>query len=434
MCSTRQRLAALLREERSVMGLTLRQAAQRAQIAPSTLSRWEAGTCVPRVPELEALLGALEMPTESVRRILASLDAPRAARAIRAVTNADGEPPVLAPTGGMLLRALRHKAKLSLTEVAHRLHVAPSTVSRWEAAAAHPASELFEPLMDLLMASEAERQCLAASGVAKIKAPRRPFDAERVEAELRELDRSIPAGGAEGAELRLLELQSELWWTLEQPGAHALFRFAHIVYARLLLAEARYGEAMEQAQAALEIGTRWEDEFAVAAHRVLARADVYRWSSPRPHLGLYVLQPVLHSITESELRAPVLSEMAEYSLLAGRASESLGYAMRAHAVASTLPDGDLQLQADIALGLAYAAVGESARALEHLTPIPTDTTVGRARRLIATIEALRRMERSEEVGLRASEAETFIEAQGLSHLAPDLKRANEIPIVNVKTS
>src|SRR5580698_2246116 len=101
MCSTRQRLAATLRERRRELGLSVRGAADRAQIAPSTLSRWEAGACLPMAPELMSLLRMFGMPPNDIQRILVSVDAPRAARVVRSDENRRA-----VPTGGDLLHAM----------------------------------------------------------------------------------------------------------------------------------------------------------------------------------------------------------------------------------------------------------------------------------------------------------------------------------------
>jgi tetratricopeptide (TPR) repeat protein len=280
--------------------------------------------------------------------------------------------------------------------------------------------------MELLQASPAERECLELSGVAKIKAKRRPYDADAFRSELCSIDATLASGGEEGTELRLLELQSELWWALRQPGAINLFRAAHIVYARFLLTWSRYHEAMEQSQAALESGEKWDDELGVAANRVLARADVYRWASPRPHLGLYVLQPLLHSLTEAQLRAPVLTEMSEYSRLAGRSSESLNYALRAVAVAGKLADSEVQFFAALALGLAHAAQQEPVRAFELLADAPTDTEPERAWRMIARSEAHRRIDQTSEALRAYEDAQQFLSNHNLNHLQPALERAKEV--------
>lgn len=256
-------------------GMTLREAARRAEISPSTLSRWETGQCVPRVPELEALLRALGVEDVAITRILISLDAPRAAKAARGGAGLAAEvADELAPTGGSLIKALRRRARLSLSSVAHALGVAPSTVSRWESSGAHPSPILAGRLLDLLRASTEERICLGESGVAKIKTERRQFDVSACEALLAEFETTLGCDGAANSELRLLQIQSALWWAVDEPNARGLLRRAYVAYARFLVRCERYEEAIEQAERALHGSASISDAVSIEATRLIARADV----------------------------------------------------------------------------------------------------------------------------------------------------------------
>lgn len=337
MCSTKQRLAAVLREQRTDRGLTLRQAAERAKIAPSTLSRWEAGTCLPRVPELEALLSALGVDRTNVTRILVSLDAPRAARAVRK-SQSEGLGEVIAPSGGAILKALRRKSGYTLHEIADRLGVAPSTVSRWETSSAHPSPEALEGLFDLLGATAAERACLGSSGVGKIKSDRLEFDRLRYEVEIEGIESRLAVGPSEGVELRLLQLQSALWWSLDEAGAADLLRHVYVIYAEFLATAERYSESAHEAQKSLEMEKGNFDALSVRAYRVIARSDVFRGVTLRPHLGLYTLQRCLRQSEGDEVRSPLLADMSEFSILAGRSHEAEDYGTRSLQCAERIQD------------------------------------------------------------------------------------------------
>ncbi|HWD38981.1 MAG TPA: helix-turn-helix domain-containing protein [Fimbriimonas sp.] len=327
MCSTRQRLAALLREQRSAHGLSLRETADRAGLAPSTLSRWEAGACLPRVPELEALLRSLEVGEREITRILFSLDAPRAARAVRRADTAE----IPAPSGGLLLKALRSRARLSVTSLADLLGVNPSTVSRWESCDAHPSQDHVDRLMDVLKAPQDVRNCLAATGVAKLNVERPPYNEANLTEELASLEKLIPEADAD-LELGLLGLQSRVWWFRDEPGAFPILQWVTVAYAEYLCCRERYREALIQAQSALDSGLEPYGVLGVRAHRCLARADVYRWTNPRPHLGLYTMQRCLATCLLPQAREGVLTDMAEYSWIAGRHQEAIDYAQRAHPI------------------------------------------------------------------------------------------------------
>ena len=309
MCSTRKRLATLIKEQRERKGLTLRSAAALAQIAPSTLSRWESGSCTPCVPELESLLHTLQVEPEDLQKIVASLDVPRAAIAARTKLAIER----CAPSGGTLLRALRNRAGLSLSDLATKLNVAVSTVSRWESAASHPSSALLHKLFDLLDASEEERLCVTESGVAKLKAERGSFEEDRFLKELEDLESSLPF--RHGTELRLLQLQSILWWSAE-PASTGLLRRAHLSYARFLNASGRFVEAAVEAEAALPKVATAGDWVAIEALRALAKADVYRSNPPRPHFGLLTLQRAMDLAQEDSTRQAIEADMTIYREIA----------------------------------------------------------------------------------------------------------------------
>jgi len=339
MCSTKQRLAAVLREQRSLRGWSLREAAERASLAPSTLSRWESGTCLPRVPELESLLTSLGAGERDIVRILSSLDAPRATRAVR-VRNPDvlSDSP---PNGGDVLRNLRHRAGLTISQVAEKLGVAVSTVSRWEASVAHPSSETGQALMNLLNASPAERRCYANSGVAKIKSERPPFDPAYYAKELETVENRIAGGRRNDCELRLLQLQSNLWWLLSEPGAPALLRRTHLLLGEFLVSDGRYGDAELHAEAALEASPEIYDECGVRAQIIIGRIQAYRGPVPRPHLGLLTMQRCLVQAKDEGGRTRVLLGLAELSIEGLRLVEAESYARRAEEAASRL--GNIRL-------------------------------------------------------------------------------------------
>ena len=62
-----------MRAARRERGLSLSGAALKAGVSKSTLSVWETGTHLPRLPELEATLDALAVPLAQRSRVLALL-------------------------------------------------------------------------------------------------------------------------------------------------------------------------------------------------------------------------------------------------------------------------------------------------------------------------------------------------------------------------
>lgn len=123
-------LGGMRRERR----LTLGQLALRAGVNKATLSRWEAGTHRPRVPELLRVLDALEASPSARSRGLGLLDAPRAVL----VQRRDADAPALRLSVGDVLYGLRQRAGKSQAAVARAVGVSRSLVSQWENDGARP--------------------------------------------------------------------------------------------------------------------------------------------------------------------------------------------------------------------------------------------------------------------------------------------------------
>ncbi len=327
MCSTRERLASTLRERRKELGLSLRRAAEHAQIGPSTLSRWEAGSSVPMVPELESLLKALYMSTEDIRRILVSIDAPRAMRAAQAA-GLDFK----VPTGGDLLRILRLRGQKTIPEVAEELGVSASSVSRWERSEIHPSADTLDFYVKSFGATEEETQAILTSGVGKIRITRPEYDPSKYQSQIDSISASLGTGGEVNTEFQLLSMQSNLWWDRDQSGAQGLLREVCAMYGRYLLGWLRFPEALRQTEMAIESGDPF-DRAGLEALRVQGCCAALRGQVIRPHLGLYTLQTCLQRATDSSQITRVLINMSDLSMLAGRPTEAESYATRAVSMA-----------------------------------------------------------------------------------------------------
>jgi transcriptional regulator with XRE-family HTH domain len=298
--------------------LSLRDAAAAASISASTLSRWETGNCVPRVPELKALLRAFGIAGESIQRILVSIDAPRAAKAARKTLMAANleSSQSLVPTGGDLIRAMRLRKRLTITLLADQLGVNPSTVSRWENSIARPSMDLIKLLHDTLEATSEEQACLIESGVAKIKVDRPAFEARLIEGELKTLERRFLAEEWTNLELRILQLQSMLWWYCEDiTEAAPLLAWSQTLYAEFLVKNERWTDAARQAEAALALldGNPEHRDLSVLAAITLARCEVYGAAQPQPHVGLVLLNRWKEVLPEGTGRGRVFAEIAKYA-------------------------------------------------------------------------------------------------------------------------
>jgi len=120
-----------LRRERR---LTLGQVSGRSGVHKATLSRWEAQTHWPRIPELRRVLDALEASPADRSQGMSLLEAPRALCALRQEADATALPVTL----GDLLYGLRRRAGRTQSDVARVAGVSRSMVAHWENAAALP--------------------------------------------------------------------------------------------------------------------------------------------------------------------------------------------------------------------------------------------------------------------------------------------------------
>ncbi|HZP84606.1 MAG TPA: helix-turn-helix transcriptional regulator [Chthonomonadaceae bacterium] len=155
-------IGAFLKELRTARQLSLNQLALRAGVSRRTLSYWEAGTYQPSLPELDAVCKALKATAEQWEDAVALIGAPRAVHRLRAapkvVQIAEEIGPL--PSGGDLLRAMRHRRRLYLEQAAEAIGVSPGTLSRWEHGKVLPSPERLEALLALLNAHPQERAAL----------------------------------------------------------------------------------------------------------------------------------------------------------------------------------------------------------------------------------------------------------------------------------
>ena len=116
-----------IKELREKRGLSLRRLALLSGVSASALSRWEAQKRTPSIPELEAVLKALEASPKQKRTVLQTISAPRALvrlREIGAGTHLRGI--------GDLLWALRQRKGWTQTQTARAAHLTQAQIARWE--------------------------------------------------------------------------------------------------------------------------------------------------------------------------------------------------------------------------------------------------------------------------------------------------------------
>lgn len=221
-----------LKEIRCSRGQSVEQVAIAANIAASTLRRWESGIFQPRIPELKAVLKILKVEIEAQVKIVSMINAVRGVREQRALID---NAPEKDTGAGPIWRALRLRRGLSAKEVAERLAVHPSTVSRWEASKRDPPGDLLPALFAVLQASPEEREALILGSRAFLLAePLEGIKIERYESLLAELNQKTCGGRFALADLTYCALEGGLT-QLAQKSA-----FAYHLLARTWLHHADY--------------------------------------------------------------------------------------------------------------------------------------------------------------------------------------------------
>lgn len=198
-------VAESVRRLRATRGWSLRQAADRAGIGRSTLSRWERGEAHPSRPELERFYAAFGLALPS--------PAPLSDRPLP-VSRAD------------LLRALRGRVGLSLEGAAELFEVSKPVLSRYESGTRTPSPEMAERFARLLGASEAET---AAAREGEVRLPFGLATLEDAEAQVARLADQAETGGRE---LDLPVLALDGW--LREAGAEEVRLALAGVYVRWL--------------------------------------------------------------------------------------------------------------------------------------------------------------------------------------------------------
>lgn len=150
-------LGSSLQRLRTRAGYSVSDLARRSGVGKATLSRWENGQAQPTVGALTPVLDVLGVLPEDRQALFAAISAPRGLRAIRDLERVSKGSSMGPVPAGSLIRALRLRQRLQVRQVAARLGVTPSTLSRWELGERMPDLDSLHRLCELLGASEEER-------------------------------------------------------------------------------------------------------------------------------------------------------------------------------------------------------------------------------------------------------------------------------------
>lgn len=360
-------LAAVLRQLRKARSLTLEQAAQRASLSRSALTRWENGVNQPRLTELNALLTALDATEAQRYQVLALVDAPRARTKQHELLVQVGENAGIGslPVGGDLLRALRQRRGFSTEQTAAMVGVTVRTLQRWEKGEVWPDSDLLHRLCYALKTQEKELVALTCgpfrSGSA-VFTPMASLDA--LEAQSRLLRNRCRSREGILADLEFLSLIARVWPLAAQSiaGRDLLGRI-YYDYATYLYDRRRHAEALTYAERAVETRpeeSRRLDAVLLAANAIAARETTYAAEQALRSLRHETI-PAAHPSIGAWLQASRASHLAQ----AGAIEESLQLSYEACQIAQEASEAEVaRRQADLANRMMQA--GRPAEALPLL--------------------------------------------------------------------
>jgi DNA-binding transcriptional regulator YiaG len=313
-------LANLLSLWRERLGVSRAWLAERAAVTETTLYRWEKGLIsAPRRQELSCVLDALSVSDLERSQAFACLTARQCLVNAPEYSSAGIDEDLLStrPHSGVLIRALRERAGMSVAEAAARLKVSATTVTRWEAASNRLSPHNRERLIALLCRSDSERRLLRAEDWHKLMPSLDKCD-ERLAALYGQVDRDELTNG--DAVFHLLE--TALWrHALNSASGHELLRVAYHLHGEWLLRQGRSTESAAAGERCIKLlkpaGGPRPDWFWGSGFVAQNVACVGSRRGAREALN-YLRDIWLPAAEELGCETDILRDMADYASRAGR--------------------------------------------------------------------------------------------------------------------
>jgi transcriptional regulator with XRE-family HTH domain len=397
-----QQFGETIQEWRRARRLSLSALAARAGIAKGTLSGWERGLHQPRLPELEAVLTALEAPAQYRREALALIEAPRARRSLASELSTPvsiGLEATALPVPGHLLRALRQRRGLTLEAVAREMGVNRSAVSRWERSLSTPPTARLEQLLRLLGARFEERAALMDSRrlLLSVDVERGP-SLETLGQRFRTLELGVLQGDRALLDLEFHAWQAELWPLIgRSASARALLAEGWAFYAEWITWSGRMREAGVYAKRAIDLiqaegrlTAALMSPMTVAMH-VYGRVTGQGKGREAKAAAVEWLQAWLPDATGSDWEVFVYRDMAEHAWWAGRPEAADAFSKHALSLEEwkgreIVRAGSHETRSDI-----LVRSGNAEKAIALLDPPANRFPVGRIRenlRWVSLLQAL----------------------------------------------
>jgi transcriptional regulator with XRE-family HTH domain len=150
----------LLKRWRVRRSISMSALARFSQLSKATISRWESNQSAPDIPTLLQVLQVLNCSEAEKLEALVLLGCPRAVRELGKIDQhgkinlAEVGAPVV--SSGELLRAMRLRSRMTLSQLSAAIQVRESTLSQWENGQRLPSDENLQRLGDVLKAKQTE--------------------------------------------------------------------------------------------------------------------------------------------------------------------------------------------------------------------------------------------------------------------------------------
>jgi transcriptional regulator with XRE-family HTH domain len=326
--------------------MSVRGLAAAAGISPAAVSKWESGAALPRMPELDAVLDALDCPEAARREAYARVNAPRALNRIKEMSLPPGRHPVAPPaltsravwfpSSGDLLRCLRLRRGLSQERVAEILKVRACTVSRWENGEMLLPERRRDACTVLLATSAEERTALQSVFLTLPEAEdSRATSRDALDQRAEGLHRDVIDGAADLMDLRFLSLEAQLFKQSVAAWSQYLLLKTLTWHAQWLMWQDRDREAGAMAQRVLSLLPRHgkPDPRCFRAAQIYASQLVRGERTAHPGRGLRLLSEWLPQASWPHMEAWAHNIIANYYIDLGQREPALRYVQEANSAA-----------------------------------------------------------------------------------------------------
>ncbi len=414
--------------------------AKQAGIARNTISRWENGTNVPHIPELEAVLDAIQATRQQRQMALELLPAARGTKALKA---AYAEPHQLTMGWGEVLWALRQRKGWSLEQLAASLGIRHSTIARWERGETWPGEAQLLELCRKLGAHEDEIAALISGRFSVIDPSCSALDRRRAIEAFDARWHAIDRPQLSPDEYALFNLHCV---ACTAQGQFLLGRYPEVrpIVCKIMRAHSRHFSLAEIQPAAERVARRLvqlSDGYPeLSSHWLYAKIMIaraksggaydllgvqrssYQNVSARAKLALNMLMPLTNVSASHGVRAWLHSEIARMHARTANQAASLAFAQRACEIAKRADNpkefavrmGDLA-----AIHLYFGAPQKALDGISYDTSYDLET--GMYTSLLHAV-ALSRLGKEDEAKSHFSNAERTMQVYRFDHLHSDACR------------